>query len=353
MSGIFIKLPIVCVCLIPFIYSFRTEKINSEKLLAYTEKEISKHPNSISISSYKADSQNFVEKHPPRLLQSIFAPGDPVDGNFEYANLQPSDTESSTINDNNLYYAYTPEPTYSFDIEPEKETIVVTDDEILLLGVRESLGTTEALMWGFGSFGITMMMCYLNRKKVHKLRRKILSWFPGKKLPLKDTNALQYSTHSTSALLDTSLSSVNSVRNNDFMIGNIPPATILFNMSQNNDIETSSSLDVVDSNNIRSTSSTMSSVYGGDYVGDVGSEFGNRVSLPTSPSWATVPLRSEELRPNMTVLGLETFLPNKSDTGANAGEPDEIQPPGQLQVQYDRISNTDVDVNVEDSMSQV
>ena len=79
-------------------------------------------------------------------------------------------------------YYYSPEPTYSFSLDPEPETVVITDDEILILGVRESLSTTEALMWSFGTFGVTMTLCYLNRKKIYRLKERLENQWANRRL---------------------------------------------------------------------------------------------------------------------------------------------------------------------------
>eukprot|EP01041_Mallomonas_annulata_P011093 gene11093-23192_t len=109
----------------------------------------------------------------------------------------PTDESEFPI-DTNPYYQ-TPEPTYAFTIDTEPETIIVTDDEILLLGFRESLATTEAFMWSFGTFGIVMCMCYLNRKKIYKFKQMVTGQ-PSRRVHVRDN--LHASTHSTTGLMD-------------------------------------------------------------------------------------------------------------------------------------------------------
>eukprot|EP00607_Mallomonas_marina_P010971 CAMPEP_0182424224 /NCGR_PEP_ID=MMETSP1167-20130531/10391_1 /TAXON_ID=2988 /ORGANISM="Mallomonas Sp, Strain CCMP3275" /LENGTH=485 /DNA_ID=CAMNT_0024603853 /DNA_START=296 /DNA_END=1753 /DNA_ORIENTATION=+ len=97
-------------------------------------------------------------------------------------------------------YYESPEPTYAFTIDAEPETIIVTDDEILLLGRRESLATTEALMWTFGTFGIAMCLLYTNRKKIFRLRKYVDNKLGGTS---PGGDGLQTaSTHSQMGLMD-------------------------------------------------------------------------------------------------------------------------------------------------------
>jgi len=145
-------------------------------------------------------SKEVIPKDVPCKDELIFT--DHLHRNLQIKVILPDDDalnnrNSSSIEDISYYYADSADPTYSFDFDDlEPRTIIVTDDEILLMGHRESLFTTEILMWCFGSFGITMCMCYTNRKKLFSLHNYVKLWSkPNRRV--NDSLNLQFSTHST------------------------------------------------------------------------------------------------------------------------------------------------------------